>query len=113
MLHIYAAVAEQEARAISARTKAALAAAKMRGVKLGGPKLEIAQRNGVKTNKTNADRFAVNVQPVIQQIKASGATSLRAIAAALDVRGVPTARGGNWAATQVRDVLRRAGVEPR
>jgi DNA invertase Pin-like site-specific DNA recombinase len=109
MLHIYAAVAEQEARAISARTKAALAAAKARGVKLGGPNLRLAQRNGVKTNRTNANRFAANVLPVIQQIKASGGTSLRAIATALDVRGVQTARGGKWAATQVRDVLRRSG----
>ncbi len=108
-IHILAAVAEHEREAISARTKAALAAAKARGVKLGGPKLRQAQRNGAITNKVKADTFAANVLPVIEKIKASGTTSLRAIATALDDRGVRTARGGKWAAPQVRDILRRSG----
>jgi hypothetical protein len=60
------------------------------------PKLKQAQRRGVVSNKANADRFAANVLPVIEQIKASGATSLRAIAKALNARGVATARGGVW-----------------
>jgi DNA invertase Pin-like site-specific DNA recombinase len=88
-IHILAAVAEHEREAISARTKAALAAAKARGAKLGGPKLKQAQRHGIASNN--------NVRPVIEQIKASGATSLRAIAKAFNARGVPTARGGVWA----------------
>jgi DNA invertase Pin-like site-specific DNA recombinase len=50
-------VAEHERAAINARTKAALAAAKARGVKLGGPKLPLAQLNGATTNKAEADRF--------------------------------------------------------
>ena len=107
-IHILAAVAEHEREAISARTKAALSAAKARGVKLGGPKLQQAQRSGAKANEANANRFATNVLPIIAQIKASGITSLRAIAAALDARGIPTARGGKWAAPQVRDIMRRA-----
>jgi len=73
-IHILAAVAEHEREAISARTKAALAAAKARGVKLGGPKLRQAQRNGAITNKVKADTFAANVLPVIEKIKASGTT---------------------------------------
>jgi DNA invertase Pin-like site-specific DNA recombinase len=108
-IHILAAVAEHEREAISARTKAALAAAKARGVKLGGPKLKQAQRRGIASNKANADRFAANVLPVIEQIKASGATSLRAIAKALNARGVATARGGIWTPVQITAVLRRAG----
>ena len=92
-IHILAAVAEHEREAISARTKAAPTAAKARGVKLGGPKLKQAQRRGIASNKAKADRFAANVRPVIEQIKASGATSLP-IAKALNARGVPTARGG-------------------
>jgi DNA invertase Pin-like site-specific DNA recombinase len=106
-IHILAAVAEHEREAISERTKAALAAAKARGVKLGGPKLKQAQRRGIASNKANADRFAANVRPVIEQIKASGATSLRAVAKALNARGIATARGGVWTPVQVTAVLRR------
>jgi hypothetical protein len=103
-------VAEHEREAISARTKAALAAAKARGVKLGGPKLKQAQRRGVASNKANADRFAANVLPIIQQIKASGATSLRAIAKMVNARGIATARGGVWTPVQVTAVQRRASL---
>jgi DNA invertase Pin-like site-specific DNA recombinase len=109
-IHILAAVAEHEREAISARTKAALAAAKARGVKLGGPKLRQAQRRGVASNKANADRFAANVLPVIEQIKATGVTSLRAISRALNARGIATARGGVWTPVQVTAVLRRVSV---
>ena len=77
-------------------------------MKLGGPKLKQAQRRGVASNKANADQFAANVLPVIQQIKASGATSLRAIAKALNARGVATARLGVWTPVQVTGVLQRA-----
>jgi DNA invertase Pin-like site-specific DNA recombinase len=106
-LHILAAVAEHERTMISQRTKAALAAAKARGTKLGGPRLAIASKLGNAANAAAADRFAANVAPVIRQIRASGATSLRAVAAALNARGVPTARGGQWNAMQVLSVLRR------
>lgn len=76
---------------------------------LGGPKLRLAQRNGAKANEANANHFAANVL-VINEIKANGVTSLRAIAVVLDARGIRTARGGKWAAPQVRDILRRTGV---
>ena len=108
MLHIYAAVAEQEARAISERTKAAMAAAKARGKKMGGPKIDEARIMGNAANRKAADRFAANVKPIIAEIQSSGSTSLRKIAAALQARGVPTARGGTWNAAQVANVLRRA-----
>jgi hypothetical protein len=107
-IHILAAVAEHEREAISARTKAALAAAKARGVKLGGPKLQLAQLNGATANKAQADRFAANTLPLIRDAQKTGASSLRAIAKILNDRGVRTARGGKWAAPQVRDILRRA-----
>ena len=48
-------------------------------MKLGGPKLAQAQRRGIASDKANADHFAANEPPVIEQIKASGATSLRAL----------------------------------
>ena len=107
-IHILAAVAEHEREAISERTKAALAAAKARGVKLGSPKLALATKLGNDGNRASADRFARNVAPVIREIKASGITSLRAVASALNARGIPTARRGQWNATQVLSVLRRA-----
>ena len=109
-VHILAAVAEHEREVISERTKAALAAAKARGQKLGGPKLKEAQRSGQEGNRKAADRFAANVRPIIEGIRASGAVSLRAIAKALTARGVATARGGVWTPVQVTAVLRRSAA---
>jgi DNA invertase Pin-like site-specific DNA recombinase len=108
MLHLYAVLAEQERRMISQRTRDALQAAKARGVQLGGPKLADAQLAGAASNKLAADHFAANVMPIIRQAQAAGAKSLRAIADVLNSRGVRTARGGIWAATQVRDIIRRS-----
>lgn len=107
MLHIYAAVAEQERTMISQRTRDALAAAKAKGTRLGNPNIAAARAVASNTRRTNADNFAANVLPIIREIQATGA-SLRKIAAALNSRGIPTARGGAWAATQVRDYLIRA-----
>lgn len=107
-VHILAAVAEHEREAISARTKAALAAAKARGRVLGGPKIATARALGAAANKNAADRFAANILPLIRQIQESGATSLRAVAAVLAARGIATARGGEWSAAQVANILRRS-----
>lgn len=103
-LHIYAALAEKEREFISIRTKAALAEAKVRGVKLGGMRDATGKRNeAVQANaKVRAERVAGIVQPLRQQ----GAT-LRDIAAALNKSGVSTARGGQWQASQVQRVLER------
>jgi DNA invertase Pin-like site-specific DNA recombinase len=108
MLHLYAALAEKERTMISARTMAALQAAKNRGIALGNPHLAEVRSKGVETNKAAADQFAANVLPIIAPMRAEGA-SLRKIAEALNARRIPTARGGTWAATQVSDILRRAG----
>ena len=109
MLHIYAALAEKERRMISERTRAALAARKRQGAQLGNPiNLAKAGQAGAARTAGGARRFAENVAPVIQQVRISGVTSLRGIAAVLNARGVRTARGGQWAATQVGAVLSRA-----
>ena len=108
-LHILAAVAEHEREIISARTSAALKAAKARGKRLGNPKLSDARRLAVAARKDSADRYSANVLPVIREIQASGVKSLRAIARALAARGVRTARGGSWTAVQVSDILERVG----
>jgi len=110
VLHIMAAVAEQEACAISERTKAALAAAKARGVRLGwsNPKRAFEQRQaankGAAVNRARALTHAENVLPVIKQIRAGGA-SLRQMAAELNARGIKTARCGKLHSTTVRNIL--------
>ena len=108
MIHMLAAFAEHERDQISARTKAALAAAKARGVKLGGPKLAEAQAKGQVAQKADAKKRAANVMPLIREIKAAGITSMNAIAQTLNARGIPTARGGQWFASSVRNLLARA-----
>jgi DNA invertase Pin-like site-specific DNA recombinase len=106
-VHILAAVAEHEREMISDRTKAALAVAKARGKKLGNPKLAEARKRAVQGNKSAAARYAANVLPVIREIRASGVQSLRGVARSLAARGIKTARGGEWTAVQVGDILRR------
>ena len=106
-IHILAAVAQHEREIISARTSAALQAAKMRGKRLGNPKLAEARRHAVRVKKEKADRYSANIIPLIREIQSSGIKSRRGVARALAARGVRTARGGAWTAVQVSDILRR------
>jgi DNA invertase Pin-like site-specific DNA recombinase len=111
-IHILAAVAEHEARMISERTKAALAAAKARGVKLGGDhggRLTAKERRvGIQIRQARAAAKAADLAPVIAELRAAGVTTLRGIAGAFNSRGIPTARGeGVWDATRVSRVLAR------
>src|ERR1700738_1935801 len=108
VLHLFAALAEKERALISTRTRQALAAAKARGVTLGNPKLQTARGSAVEAVTAGADRFAANVLPIIREAQKAGATTLREIAAALNARGVATARGGQWHATSVSNILERA-----
>ena len=103
-LHLYAALAEEERRFVGQRTKAALAAAKARGVKLGGLRPTTAQHNA--TVAQEADRHAERVRAFVLPMRQAGA-SLRQIAGALNQAGTPTARGGQWAAATVANVLAR------
>jgi DNA invertase Pin-like site-specific DNA recombinase len=108
MLHIYAALAEKERALIAERTRAALAQKKAQGAKLGNPtNLGEAQAKGAAANRTAADAFAANVLPIVRQIEAAGASTHRAIAAALNARGIRTARGGAWYDSTVRNLLAR------
>jgi DNA invertase Pin-like site-specific DNA recombinase len=112
-LHILAAVAEHERGMISARTKAALAAAKTRGVRLGNPRLQgggaeaTAAARAVHTDK--ARQRALAVLPFIYAARRAGARSLRDVAAAMEARGVRTPSGrGRWHAATVLAVERMA-----
>jgi DNA invertase Pin-like site-specific DNA recombinase len=113
-VHVLAAVAEHEREMISQRTKAALAAAKARGTRLGNPNGARALRGrgnapAVAAVKASAAAHTTQVLPVIEAIRAEGITSLHAIATELNRRGILTARGGQWYATTVRNTLARAG----
>src|SRR3954449_8697708 len=106
MLHLYAALAEKERSLISQRTRAALAAKKAQGVKLGNrTNLGEAQQKGQAANGAQADRHAANVLPIIREIQAAGVGTLAGIADALNARGVRTARGGRWHRSTVRNAL--------
>jgi DNA invertase Pin-like site-specific DNA recombinase len=100
MLHVYAALAEQERRMISERTKAALAQAKARGVKLGNQALADA-------NKAEAAERDAGLRPVL--VKLAG-KSLRAIAAELTAREIAAPRGGVWNAVSVMRAMKRLGL---
>jgi DNA invertase Pin-like site-specific DNA recombinase len=111
-VHILAAVAEHEAQMISQRTKAALQAARARGVTLGTPKHDQIARSAPKGNRASAQvrgeaarRRASDVLPVIQSVKASGVTTLAGIAEKLNDRGIPAPRGGCWSPIQVSRVM--------
>src|SRR6202048_5051698 len=108
VLHLFAALAEKERSLISTRTRQALAAAKARGVTLGNPKLAQARESAVAAIKGSADQHAANVLPIIKEAQRAGATTLRAVAEALNARGISTARGGQWHAMSVSNVLSRA-----
>ncbi|WFU47725.1 recombinase family protein [Sinorhizobium terangae] len=103
-LHIYAALAEQERTFISERTKAALKAAKGRGVRLGGLRDKTMKRNDAIQQKADAE--AAKVMKIVGPLRASGQT-LSAIAETLDSMNIPTSRGGKWTPTQVSRVLDR------
>jgi DNA invertase Pin-like site-specific DNA recombinase len=110
-VHILAAVAEHEREMISRRTKDALAAAKARGKKLGGNrgKIHLTARKGALASAAlrsgKAKSRAADIRPIVADIQASGAMSLRQIATALNERHIRTARGKEWTATQVMRVL--------
>ena len=107
VLHLYAALAEKERAMISRRTKDALRAAKARGVILGNPRLSEAREAAKASQRAAKAGHEANVRPIIDEIERSGAVTLRAIADALNGRGVQTARGGRWHAELVARVLGR------
>ena len=111
-IHILSAVAEEEARLVSVRTRAALSAARERGVRLGNPNGAAAMvgrgnREAVVAVRAHADEHARRVLPCIEDIQRHGINSLGAIATALNERKIVTARGGAWHATTVRNLLAR------
>jgi DNA invertase Pin-like site-specific DNA recombinase len=117
LLQQMVAVAELEAGMISARTRAALSAAKARGTKLGGRRVrksdgqpvvisQDARQRGAAANRMRAVDRAADLAPTIAQIRAAGAETLTAIAAGLNDAGIQTPRGqGKWSPAQVARTL--------
>ncbi len=109
LLHLFAALAEKERTLISERTKAALAARKAGGAKLGNPRnIQLAASIGRDVQIAAADEFAASMLPVIAAIRGSGAATLEAMSRALNQRGIRSARGGRWYASSVSTLLTRA-----
>ena len=106
-LHIMAAFAEHEREQISQRTKAALQAAKARGVRLGSPDPGKGAAIRAQVLQAKADRFARHLLPLIQTLQAQGITSYHGLAAALNARGVRTANDRRWYGSTVRNLLQR------
>lgn len=116
-VHIMAAVAQAERKAIASRTREALAAAKARGTRLGNPNGAAAIRRAGKGNvaavesiKGNADAFARDLLPVIDRLRSQGMASLPQLARGLNEGGFATPRGGKWHPSSVRNLLARAGA---
>jgi hypothetical protein len=110
-LQVAATRPEHEAKMISDRTRATLAAAKGRGKRLGG----LGGRTGTAADCAKARRAksfaaesrAADLAPVIEDIRTAGSNSLRSIARELDQRGISAPLGGMWSAAQVRAALAR------
>lgn len=90
--------------------------ARARGVRLGNPNGAAALRRAGKggaalraTVAANADAHARDLAPVVADLRAGGATSLWAIAAGLNARGIRTRRGGRWHVPTVANLLNRSG----
>lgn len=113
MLRQMLSVAELEAGMIAERTRKALAAARARGVKLGGDRgnLPSVAREGhaasLAVRRGKASRWAADMAPILAEIRATGSMSLQAVADALNDRGIPTARGGRWTPVQVARIEKR------
>lgn len=102
VLHIMAAVAEHERLIIGERTKAALAAAKARGIRLGANGVALAERH-----KAEATAFALSISAAISGARHAGARTTLEIAAHLNAAGVRSREGRQWHSCSVARVLKR------
>lgn len=112
VINVMAAVAEQEARTNSKRTKAALQAAKRRGVKLGNPnKWEGVREKANGARQEKARDFAEEIRPLIVRLLKKGEITYAGIAEELNVFGVKTRRGGSWFPMTVKRTMEHLGLE--
>lgn len=111
VVHILAAVAQAERKAISERTKAALAAAKQRGVRLGNPQLKAGTRQSALAaagaRARQARERASELRDIIDHARREGLTTLRQIADRLNELGISTPQGARWHANSIRRICHR------
>jgi len=119
-IHIIAAVAEAVGRTISENTKAALAAAKANGKKLGNPNgarslrgKQAGNREAVERLRADAQQRADDLRGIVETLRARGITSVRALAAELTAQGIPAPRGDTWHPTGVARLLARLSTAQR
>lgn len=105
MLQMLAVFGEYERDQIAARTKAALAAAKARGVVLGSNGKTLAA-----AHRADADRFAEALRGQVQTAFAEGATTLKDVARHLNEAGLTTREGGCWSPQSAHRIMQRLGV---
>ncbi len=108
VLHVLAAVAEHERQVIGERTKAALAAAKARGVRLGLNGARLAVKH-----KTEAASFAMEMRGAIMVALDAGARTTEQIAGHFNAAGIPSRQGGRWHPASVARILRRLHISCR
>jgi DNA invertase Pin-like site-specific DNA recombinase len=112
-VHIMAATAEYEAKAISARTRVALQAAKARGTRLGGLRWDLSKvaakgrKLALQTRQEKAAKYRADVLPVIHSAQADGIITLLGVAEFLNAHSIPAPRGGSWLPVQVSRILAR------
>lgn len=106
---VMAVIAQAERKAISDRTKAALSAAKARGVRLGNPNLQAGTAESAlvasQAATEAAEKRAEDLRDVIQDARTKGCSTLRAFADHLNELEIPTPRGGRWAPASVSRLL--------
>ena len=104
-VHILSAFAEHEREMISTRTKAALTAARARGIKLGVNGAVLGRQR-----KAEANEFAQSIRPSLELLRSRGALTLIEMARGLDASGIKTREGCAWTPTAVSRVLARLAV---
>jgi DNA invertase Pin-like site-specific DNA recombinase len=114
-VHIMAGIAEHERKVIGARTKAALAAAKARGVRLGKPenlsRRDKGTQRSIEVRSEKARARSQLLAPTITEMRSNGRLSLRQLAESLNEQNIPAPRGGAWSPVQVARTLERMQAE--
>lgn len=105
VVHILAAVGEDERQRISQRTREALKAAKAKGVKLGNPRWNESVEAARAVRSVKAAKRLSMVHPIIEGLRSSGIETLTGLANALNERGIKTGQGSRWHPQTVKRVL--------